>query len=379
VDTSFLEDRNAPLLWCAGRDPKNADILVVKVKVNRAYGIGLIVNATPAWTYRDYWSDASLDDLIYAGIRTAVMPAWLPPWGRRAVFVPPGAELDFGFTEAQLRAMPKAITTLLEASPDSRWILAGWLYGELDKIAPEESFLGYVLTLAAIVNCGTELSSATGVAESIGALARCLTDDPEKTRKVFIDLAARAAPTASSKALATVGVAVQKALMELQAFLIGAQIGELTSDLRMVPAARRFSVFVEPPPPTFYGEWTVHGGGVTFRSDGTGTAFNHVGFTPGGEWLNEVQTLRTRLSTDGRVLNVSVVEDHFETIDRQGVPHRYQPSPQEAQPTSHPGDMSEVRFAGRDLLVTAPTGSGPGNPYLCGPHVSPANSSKCGA
>jgi hypothetical protein len=39
--TVMLDDKNAPLRWCVGHDPKHADWVVIKTRVNRGYGLAL--------------------------------------------------------------------------------------------------------------------------------------------------------------------------------------------------------------------------------------------------------------------------------------------------------------------------------------------------
>ena len=129
----------------------------------------------------------------------------------------------------------------------------------------------------------------------------------------------------------------------------------------------------------FYGSWHVHGGGATFRADGTGDSRYHDGFTDDGRWVNEVQTLTTRLSADGGSLIITVVESHYEA-DGVAIPN---PSPQ-YPPSYAPGDtFSAVLEHPRLLNVSAinakSQGASLGNPYLCGDGLAAEYQDLCGA
>jgi len=122
----------------------------------------------------------------------------------------------------------------------------------------------------------------------------------------------------------------------------------------------------QPPPESFYEDWGVHGGGATFNPDGTGTAFGHNGFTDDGRWINEVQTLSTKLSADGQILTITIIEDHWEA-NGVTVPNPYPQYP----PGFVAGDTFTARFEQPHLLNVTPLkttnpAASLGNPYLCG-------------
>jgi hypothetical protein len=126
--TTFLDDRSAPLRWCAGADPKNPDVLVVKASVNRSYGMALSPLAATAWLWDSMLQGGPDDFFVQVATKALALPS-----GDLAgkLLVAGGAEADFGFTQQQVRAAGGV--PLLRASLDGLPALAGATYTALTR------------------------------------------------------------------------------------------------------------------------------------------------------------------------------------------------------------------------------------------------------
>lgn len=161
-DVTFLDDKNGPMRWCVGRDPKDASLVVVKVVVNRSYGVAIRTAVKPTWTYDSLFGggpDALLSQLL-ADAPSA--PASLRgPFGGRLPLMP-GLEADFGFSEEQVRAANGG--PLVTAERDGNAAVAGLTYSLLTKVAGNEGNVGRqvaaVTALLAIAQCEGDLGRA---------------------------------------------------------------------------------------------------------------------------------------------------------------------------------------------------------------------------
>lgn len=67
TSTVYTADhRDNPIRWCAGSDPKDSSVLVVKLVVNRPFSALVKVNAQPAWRWASAYEGTPLDQLVGA-------------------------------------------------------------------------------------------------------------------------------------------------------------------------------------------------------------------------------------------------------------------------------------------------------------------------
>jgi len=244
-DTTFFDDLNAPLQWCAGRDPKNPQWLLVKVVASRAYGFLMRPTVTPQWTYSSFLHDVpGAADLITAGIdQTLRLPDLLQPM-EGGVFLAPGAEVDFGFTEQQVRSLKTS--ELVSADPSLTWMLAGSMYSAVSAVTGKDNAkFAYEYSLVAALQCAHDLVKANSALERSTAFVTCLTSNVKDIYSAALDLAAKAGmdTKAAAKKIPAVALGVAAAT-------VGAQIGEWLADQEQPPASRALSVSLNAAPTT---------------------------------------------------------------------------------------------------------------------------------
>ena len=387
-DTTFFDDLNAPLQWCAGRDPKNPQWLVVKVVASRAYGFLMRPAVTPQWTYSSFLHDVpGAADLITAGIdQTLRLPDLLQPMDG-GVFLAPGAEVDFGFTEQQVRSLKT--TELVSADPSITWMLAGSMYSAVSAVTgtgTDNAKLAYAYSLVAALQCAHDLVKANSALERSTAFVTCLTSNAKDIFTAALDLAAKAGmdTKAAAKKIPAVAAVVAAAT-------VGAQIGEWLTDQTQPPESRALSVslqrVVSPQrvlPAGYYGRWRVHGGGLTMNRDGTAVGNNHVGNTAdGGGFINEFDVYKITPSTDGTYAVLTTTDVYWGVNNSAGQVQRM-PNPDPSYVITVVGDRFSLRLLRPQLLKTTPfpgnhwNGEG-GNPYLCGPLITAPDVALCGA
>jgi hypothetical protein len=387
-DTTFFDDLNAPLQWCAGRDPKNPQWLVVKVVASRAYGFLMRPAVTPQWTYSSFLHDVpGAADLITAGIdQTLRLPDLLQPMDG-GVFLAPGTEVDFGFTEQQVRSLKTS--ELMSADPSITWMLAGSMYSAVSAVTGKDNAkFAYAYSLVAALQCAHDLVKANSGPERSTAFVTCLASNAKDIYTAAIDLAAKAGM--DTKVAATKIPAVAAVSFGVAAASVGAQIGEWFNDQTQPPESRALSVSLQRVmspqrvlPEAYYGPWRVHGGGLTVNRDGTALGNNHVGNTASFEFIYEVDHYRIAPSSDGTYAVLTTTEVFW------GVPlgngqWRRVPNPDPSVIITVVGDRFSLRLLRPQLLKTTPfpgnhwNGEG-GNPYLCGPHITAPDVALCGA
>lgn len=242
-DTTFFDDLNAPLQWCAGRDPKNPQWLVVKVVASRAYGFLMRPAVTPQWTYSSFLHDVpGAADLVTAGIdKTLRLPDLLQPMDG-GVFLAPGAEVDFGFTEQQVRSLKT--TELVSADPSITWMLAGSMYSAVSAVnGKDNAKFAYAYSLVAALQCAHDLVKANSAVERSTAFVTCLASNAKDIYSAALDLAAKAGM--DTKVAATKIPAVAAVSLGVAAASVGAQIGEWFTDQTQPPESRALSVSLQ--------------------------------------------------------------------------------------------------------------------------------------
>ena len=173
----FLDDQNAPLRWCVGSDPAHPDILVVKVAVNRGYGMLITPAVKPTWSWSSFLdrdpfqvaSDLLTDaDATISGALTGALS--LP-----GSITPGGSELDLGFSEAAVRASGKPYLAIVKAGPpDPLQLTVSVLMKQLVEYSASKD-VAYVAGILTATHCAAELVKVGGDwSEGASALLDCV-------------------------------------------------------------------------------------------------------------------------------------------------------------------------------------------------------------
>lgn len=154
----FVDDANAPLRWCAGRDPQDADVLVVKVALNRSYGVGVRPVVRPEWTFDTLFGGGPETFATTLVTRGAGALGLLGEAYGGHIPLMGGMEAHFGFTEQQVRSIGGP--ALIRVSLDAKFALAGFTYRALHELAGEGKLgkqASAIAALVAIAQCQSDL------------------------------------------------------------------------------------------------------------------------------------------------------------------------------------------------------------------------------
>jgi pimeloyl-ACP methyl ester carboxylesterase len=133
----------------------------------------------------------------------------------------------------------------------------------------------------------------------------------------------------------------------------------------------------------YYGNWRVHGGGLTVNRDGTAVGQGHIGNTATFEFIYEVDDYRIAPSADGTYA-VLTTTDVFWGVSLGNGQWRRVPNPEPSVINTIRGDRFRLQLIRPQLLKSTPfpgnLGAGnAGNPYLCGPQITEPDVILCGA
>ncbi|MBB2893728.1 hypothetical protein [Flexivirga oryzae] len=215
----FIEtDKNNPLLFCVGSDPKHASILDVKARVNRGFAYNAYLGPATDWLYNSTFSGMSLDDVVSAigHLDDDVSQTWglFSPKGSELVGA--GEELSFGATEQQVRNLQGTSTVLRLEPPSTVGFLVSTL-GRLVGAQLEQLADGYAAGAIAIAGCYSDVKAAHDAGTWTRAALTCLGGIDEDLAKTLASY------------LTERGVAPVKA-----GKLAGAVVGRLTVYLALV-------------------------------------------------------------------------------------------------------------------------------------------------
>ena len=242
---TYLDDKNAPLRWCYGSDPDQPDVLVVKVRVNRGYGYPVVTATAPAWTWSSYLNRDA------AAAITAVVTDYPKEAGRYLSHlasggqnVPGGTEIDYGFSESQVRRAPGSGLALVRAeSGDLTELVFNLIVGAMaDQVGQPVAAL--ILGMLAVIHCGAEIVKAgSNWSRLAGAVTDCLIAGRESlTRQLAKYLVGRSS-NIGPEAAAAKAAGITRKLIYVTAAGIFFQLASYIGDLELIDAARTFNVF----------------------------------------------------------------------------------------------------------------------------------------
>jgi hypothetical protein len=181
---TFLDELNSPLRWCAGSDPTNPDLLVIKVRRNREAGAFVTPAVTPTWTYNSaFTSKTEADGIINAVLDPFALRAQFASGGQ---FLPGGEEVSFGFSRQAVAALGERSVPLVTVKQDLAVTFAGHIYqgiletaGDLpaDSKDPLKGLAG-IAALRQVAECYDGINRSTTPATLTPALTRCFGDSP---------------------------------------------------------------------------------------------------------------------------------------------------------------------------------------------------------
>lgn len=256
----FLDDQNAPLRWCAGHDPANAALLVVKVRINRGYGMTVRNTATPAWSWNSFVNQDALEitKSIFHDVDDTVqreLEAIVGLGGGGGQIVPGGDEADFGFTETAVRNSDRGGEGLLTVDQPDPAQIAMSMFSEAISDSVSDTPIGYATTVLGISHCLTSFSKdLSKLSSTLYDCANTLKEQIEQEMdSTLAKSGAKWLAKMSPKEIATLA---HKAVGKFFAYGLLAQTffqaATAATDTKLISAARQISVFptIQAPPPS---------------------------------------------------------------------------------------------------------------------------------
>lgn len=250
---TFVDDQNAPVRWCVGHDPKNAAVLVVKMRVNRGYGMTVKTTATPAWSWSSFLDQDgfALTKTLLAESDTITRQAAESALGLTDLsqVVPGGSEIDFGFTESAVRSSKNGGLPLVEVNqPSSGQVLFSMITGSVGDVV-QNTPLAYAATFLGVTHCVAALGK--GANNLASALYDCSQTAQDQIAIVLAGTLARSSAKwltkRSEKEIASLATKAVGKFFSVAALATAFfQAATAFADLHLTGAARQLSVF-----PTF--------------------------------------------------------------------------------------------------------------------------------
>lgn len=278
----FIEtQRNNPVLFCAGHDAKDPELLVLKARVNRGFALQAQSSVKPEWTYNSSGQAKDIADLraSLADLGSTFADSYARLSGDGDM-VAPGEEWSAGFTRASVESAEDPLLRL--DTPDPAGFLISSVGQGLGTVLDSKA-QGYAAAAVMLAGCTQDLSDADDPATFAAAAAGCVLtlgeEDVAKNLAVF--LLERGVANPARVAVQAVRKAQTGLALIGPAFNTGNYLAELAQD----PAARRVSVIVDDSVPRtdfrdFAGTWKgaidqpsspPYSVRLKLRANGTGT------------------------------------------------------------------------------------------------------------
>lgn len=238
----FAKDNmNAPVLWCAGTDSKNADILVVKLALNRGTAASITTAVKPAWAYSDLWESMTPKTWLQMAAQTSASTNQLGD----TYLVQPLGEYHFGFNKAELMDFWYGHQTdpLIQVDSTLTYTLAGLMYQAVEGKAAGN--MAGVFIMASLLECGGGIVGAAqerSVGDAFGALVSCL-DERKDAIAVATARGLNLSPGADWDKAITAGKDIGRIIRVAGAWYTAAKIGftaaSYVGDLGLEPILRQ--------------------------------------------------------------------------------------------------------------------------------------------
>ena len=244
-DAVFLDDRNGPLRWCVGRDPRDHDRLVVKLAVNRSYGVAVRPAVDPV---------ESEDSLFGSGPNQLVGHLWVSapelPLRLRDGFgdqfpVMGGEQVSFTFTEEQVRGLGSRV--LVRVSPELNNAIAGFTLSALLKVAGmTDKRWAAVEALVATAQCSADIGRpllARHFSQAAHGATRCLTSHADDVARDVAIAMSTALPNRDPRGLGRLAGRIGGKLWQVWAAGTAFQVATWFADRRLPAAAFELHAF----------------------------------------------------------------------------------------------------------------------------------------
>jgi hypothetical protein len=267
---TFLDDKNAPLRWCAGADPGDPSLLQVKVAVNRTYGVSVRPAAVPEAISGPVGD--TLGDLLDGEVARVLH------WSDTQIPVMGGQELAMTFSESGLRA--SGDRALVHVELDLRDAAASVVFATLSDLGDNGAagLVGrYLAAYAAIEECeGSVLGpfSRGDWQAGFAAASQCLGTHGGTVSKLTARGLIAAFPRVDRAKLRSIATKAGRALGWVALASGGYKAATWLTDRKLEDAAFDLHAFPKPLPRTFvnYGDGTLRYRPPALVAGGSGVA-----------------------------------------------------------------------------------------------------------
>ncbi|MPV51409.1 hypothetical protein GCG21_15600 [Pseudactinotalea sp. HY160] len=243
-DVVMMEEHSSnPVLWCAGSNERDADILIVKARVNRGYGYGYATGVEPEWEENTTNEHGFLDTVLgVSGDLGGTIASSMEELTFNGHFVGAGEQVTFAFTEASVREDLEVGDPLVQLELPNA---VGFLFGVMARVVvpmAESTLEGPIAAVMIIAACADAIRTADGVAGGIKAAVTCIRGQAEQVAQA---LASALGPRAADPA--RLGRSIGKWVGKASIYLVLVGPTKTTIDYGLahtIPdSARRISVY----------------------------------------------------------------------------------------------------------------------------------------
>jgi hypothetical protein len=240
-DTAFLDGETAPLRWCRGRDPRDPALLVVKVRVDRGYGMALAAAATPERVSDSQFASGPEDVLVNVMTGALRLPQ---DFGRGVLVLPGGTEAELTFSEEAVRTAGG--TPLIRVEPAAEFMLAGLTYAAITELDPDGDRPAAMLAaLVGTAQCRGDIVGSIAADNPLEAAASARMCRAGHTDEIADDLAAALLRVRQGGRATPPGASARSTERRLwQVWAAGVPFGVATwfADRALPPAAWTFQI-----------------------------------------------------------------------------------------------------------------------------------------
>lgn len=246
---TIAADKNNPVLWCTGRDPKRPDLLVVKARINRGFALFAQPAAGAAWSWNSTFDQSAFDAALAAVTELdSVMAQSVAALTGPGIIAGAGQEISFGFSEEQARRVPIGRPLMNLAVPEPLPFLATAV-AQLAVQQGVDMVDGLLASIIAVASCSKDVAAATDVLAGARAVLTCIGPADEAiAKKVGVALLRKGMEPRAAGQLA--GRLVGKVSLALG--LIGPAFNAMNyiAESNTSPPARSVTVFLRAPRPS---------------------------------------------------------------------------------------------------------------------------------
>ncbi|WP_454810570.1 hypothetical protein [Paenarthrobacter nitroguajacolicus] len=243
ADPQFSEDNiNAPVLWCAGIDGNDPDIMEVRLVMNRPNAGSIVTAIKPAWVWSDMWDEAAPATWTQMAAGTALNGGLGDKY-----LVQPLGEYRFGFKRTELLDLWGSNTNqpLIEVDSQLAFVVAGLMYQAVEGNAG--GGLAAAFIMMSLIECGGKLNAAAkdqSVGDAFKELMPCLNARKDAiavaTAKAWLKMKPGANWEQSINAGKTIGKVLRAAGQAYAVAKLTLTAGTLVGDSLLDPILRQF-------------------------------------------------------------------------------------------------------------------------------------------